>query len=283
MRPVVAEEHGVAALRGHFQLHIREDGGPALLGGLQVDDQRGHALAAALQNTGSARLVRIKVIVVRLVLGTRLVLQHLQAFAVHLGPVQQAGDAGLDALDQRVLAALEKHAVAGAVHVHFFAAALGFYRERAAQARAGQVQQRGAFLVTEQAAQHHQPRLAHDRQHRHLAVTRIQPQGGAVECGAGHGHGGGALRMLVLVLHVRGQGGFQGGNGHVLVPAGCLHGREHHVGRKPGLGLRDDPFAQCRCGRLRRRARLSHGPLRCGETPAGRAQRRRRQNRSPPG
>ena len=51
---------------------------------------------------------------VRLVLGARLVVQHLQSFAVFDGPIQERGHALLQAADQCGLPALEEHAMARA-------------------------------------------------------------------------------------------------------------------------------------------------------------------------
>src|SRR5690606_4044420 len=60
--PVVAEEHAGAAHRGHFEPDVGEGGGAALLGFLQVHHERGHALAAALEDGGRAGLVRVEVV-----------------------------------------------------------------------------------------------------------------------------------------------------------------------------------------------------------------------------
>src|SRR6476620_5760853 len=79
VRPVVAEEHAVAALGKDFEVHVRERRAAALRRFGEVHHQRADPLAAALEDGGRAGLLRVEVVVVRLVLGAGTVMQDLQA------------------------------------------------------------------------------------------------------------------------------------------------------------------------------------------------------------
>ncbi|MNT69662.1 hypothetical protein D3C72_2079940 [compost metagenome] len=107
-------------------------------------------------------------------------MQHLQAFAVFNGPVQQAGNAFFNALDQRGLAALKEHAVAGAVGVDLFAPRLGCDGEGPGQAWFGVGNQGVAFFGRQQVAKHHDARLRNGQQHTHAAVAAVDLGGGFV-------------------------------------------------------------------------------------------------------
>ena len=170
---VVAEKHRVAFLRGHLQPHVGEGGATALGGVVQVHHQRAHALAAALQNGGGAGLGGVKVVVVGLVLRAGLVVQHLHALAVFNRPVQQAGDAVLDAADELGFVAPEKHPIAGAVGIDGFASGVHLDRERAGQPRLRGGHDGIALVVAEQAAEHHHPGFGDGQQHVHQTVSCV--------------------------------------------------------------------------------------------------------------
>ncbi|MCY1379030.1 hypothetical protein D9M69_667120 [compost metagenome] len=112
----------------------------------------------------------------RFVFGAHRVVEHLHALAVFQRPVHQAGDARLDAAHQLTFTAGEKHAVAGAVGVEFFATGLGLHREGTRQARTGRIDERFALLVAQQPTQHHHPRQRQRREPTDLAVAGVQAQ-----------------------------------------------------------------------------------------------------------
>ena len=147
--PVVAEEHSVATHRGHLQADVGKGGAAAARGFVEVHHQRGHALAATPQDGWRARFVGVEVVVVRLVFGAGLVVQHLEALAVLQRPVQQASDAGFHARHLGRLPPGEEHATAGAVGVEFFTTGLGLHGERTRQVRLGRLDQRFALFGAE--------------------------------------------------------------------------------------------------------------------------------------
>ena len=80
----VAEEDRIAALGRDLQADVGKHRATAALGLAEVHHHRGHALAAPAKNGRRTGLLRVEVIVVRLVLGARAVLQDLKAFSSNL-------------------------------------------------------------------------------------------------------------------------------------------------------------------------------------------------------
>ena len=197
----------------------------------------------------------------RLVFGARAVVQHLQAFAVFNGPLQQLGNALFNGLHQRTFAALEEHAVAGAVVVHLFAAGLRGHGERTGHARACGGNQGIAFLGREEVAKHHHAGFGELHQHLHLAVACVQQGGRIAQQGLGHRHRTGFALLHGQLVQVLLQRGLHGVGGHVFVPARVAHGLQHHRGRKARLGLLDDPAAQLGRDGLGRRLAGAGGAL----------------------
>ena len=244
VRPVVAEEHGIAFDRRDIEVHIGEHRGAALGGRVEVAHERGHALPAALQNTRRPGLRRVEIVVVRLVLGPGAVAQDLQALAIFQRPVEQGGHARFNPCTNRVLAAAKEHALAGARLIHLAGAGDGLNRLGAHQAFARQRNHLVALIVSQEPAEDDHPWVAQARQHAHLAVPG--PQRGARLAGhrLGHDAGRGNACRLSLVAEKTAQGFFQRHQRHVFIPAAGQHGLEHGFGRLPGRGLLDDPAAQ---------------------------------------
>lgn len=245
---LVAEEHAGAAHGRHFQAHVGEGGGAALIGLLQVHHERGHALAAALEDGGRAGFAGVEVVVVRAVLGAGRIAQDLQAFAKLHRPAQQRGNALLEARDDVVLAALEEHALAGAVDVEHLAAGARLDRERARQPHPRGGNQPFALFRRYQIAEHDDARMPHGLQHLHAAVARVDVQRRAFEVGAGHlsaprpGHF--HVGKAGLELRQRQVGGR-------VLPAGRAHRGPQRRHRMPRRELRHQPFPELRTDRLR--------------------------------
>ena len=155
-----------------------------------------------------------------------------------------------DVLDQRCLAALEEHAVAGARGIDLAATAAVVDRLRSRQPRPRQRHQRIAFVVGEETAEQHQARALHRQQHLHLAVGQPQHRWRAAQVGLGHRRTGPVGQHLQLWRHgcrrCRLQRLRQRGAGHDVIPAAGMHGLQDVVEHAAGPGLREDPFAQLR-------------------------------------
>jgi hypothetical protein len=183
---------------------------------------------------------------------------RMQSLAMGERPAQQGGDALLDALAQRVLAAAEEHAVAGARGMDLAAAGVVHHCLGTAQARARSGDERVALIVGQQAPEQHDARMVQREQHLHLAVAGIHACGRAIEVGLGHRQRLGQRRR-VRPVGALGQElaerVFEPAHGHLVVPAAGAHGRQHVFGAAAGPGLLDDPLLQLGGDDL-----LRHGP-----------------------
>ena len=229
---------------GNVQTYVREGGGAALLGRVQVEHKGGHALATTAQQVRCAGLAGVEIVVVRLVFVTALVAQHLQAFAMFHGPTRQARQARFHTRHHGVFPALEKHALAGAGLVLALAPGVGFHGERARHAWARGSHQGIAFFGREHVAQQHHAWQRHRQEHLHLAIACIEGGGVVLQRQFGHGHAGGQALGTRQAIDLRVQHGLQGGQGLGFLPARLHQGSEQGRGVLASLGLGQDPLAQ---------------------------------------
>jgi hypothetical protein len=167
----------------------------------------------------------------------------------------------LQARDDGVLPALEEHAVAGAIDIERLAAGLRLDGEGAREPLARRLDQGLAFLVREQVAEHHDPRMAQGLEHLHAAIAGIDVQGRIRQIRPRHrgasrrnGRETRSLRLDLCERRVR----------RVGMPAGIAHRSTQAGDGMPGRELGNDPFPQFGADGLSRHADLLRNTKRSG-------------------
>ena len=242
--PVVAEEHRIALHRRALHARIREGGGTPAGRGVEVGHQGGHTLAAVAQGGLGPCSVGVKVIVVRLVLGARPVIQHLQGFGMVDRPAQQVGDALLDAGHQRGHRRGQIGTFGGARLVGLVLPGGCVEGGRSLQAAACGGDQLGTLPGRKHIAQQHHPRVHAVGQHLDLAAVHLD-QRRAVEAERhGHRHRRWQALQPGLLLGVPAQHRIDSDAGLLHRPAGFQQRGKQLFGTGTGTGLVNQPTGE---------------------------------------